>query len=189
MKRVVTARISPSVAKRPSRQNAVQLPKHSAIRLASTRTHGHDLGVPGELDQRGASLRVLNLGGGDINTSTPMGAMVFTVMAALAQMELDINRERITADPPMIIALAEASGNANRALWMEMLRSAGFRLTASYPKTMWSAITACPDVANQRECSESLFLDELRPRSGGPTSCHMGDTQLAKPCSSATKQR
>ncbi|MGP4992714.1 recombinase family protein [Glutamicibacter ardleyensis] len=39
--------------------------------------------------------RVLNLGGGDVDTKTPMGAMVFTVLAALAQMELEIKRERI----------------------------------------------------------------------------------------------
>jgi DNA invertase Pin-like site-specific DNA recombinase len=44
----------------------------------------------------GVNLRVLNLGGGDVDTSTPMGGMVFTVMTALAQMELDIKRERIT---------------------------------------------------------------------------------------------
>jgi DNA invertase Pin-like site-specific DNA recombinase len=44
---------------------------------------------------KGAGLRVLNLGGGDVDTGTPMGAMVFTVMAALAQMELDIKRERV----------------------------------------------------------------------------------------------
>jgi DNA invertase Pin-like site-specific DNA recombinase len=48
-----------------------------------------------ELRNRSAGLRVLNLGGGDVDTSTPMGSMVFTVMAALAQMELDIKRERI----------------------------------------------------------------------------------------------
>ncbi len=48
-----------------------------------------------ELKNRGAGLRVMNLGGGDVDTSTPMGSMVFTVMAALAQMELDIKRERI----------------------------------------------------------------------------------------------
>src|SRR5699024_7738439 len=47
-----------------------------------------------QLRERGAGLRVLNLGGGDVDTSTPMGSMVFTVMAALAQMELDIKRER-----------------------------------------------------------------------------------------------
>ncbi|ALU38570.1 resolvase [Kocuria flava] len=45
---------------------------------------------------RGAGLRVLNLGGGDVDTTTPMGSMVFTVMSALAQMELEIKRERIT---------------------------------------------------------------------------------------------
>ncbi|AZC13548.1 recombinase family protein [Microbacterium sp. ABRD28] len=48
-----------------------------------------------ELRTRGAGLRVLNLGGGDVDTSTPMGAMVFTIMAALAQMEHEIKRERI----------------------------------------------------------------------------------------------
>lgn len=48
-----------------------------------------------KLRDRGADLRVLNLGGGDVDTRTPMGAMVFTVMSALAQMELDIKRERI----------------------------------------------------------------------------------------------
>lgn len=48
-----------------------------------------------ELRARGAGLRVLNLGGGDVDTSTPMGSMLFTIMAALAQMELEIKRERV----------------------------------------------------------------------------------------------
>jgi DNA invertase Pin-like site-specific DNA recombinase len=38
----------------------------------------------------------LNLGTGDVDTRTPMGSMVFTVMAALAQMEREIKRERAT---------------------------------------------------------------------------------------------
>ena len=37
---------------------------------------------------------MLNLGGGDVDTQTPMGKMMFTVMVALAQMELDIKTER-----------------------------------------------------------------------------------------------
>jgi DNA invertase Pin-like site-specific DNA recombinase len=49
-----------------------------------------------ELRHRGAGLRVLNLGGGDVDTSTPMGSMLFTIMAALAQMEHEIKRERVT---------------------------------------------------------------------------------------------
>ncbi|MDR6688986.1 DNA invertase Pin-like site-specific DNA recombinase [Arthrobacter sp. 1088] len=39
---------------------------------------------------------MLNLGGGDADTSTRMGGMVFTVMAALGQMELEIKHERIS---------------------------------------------------------------------------------------------
>lgn len=45
---------------------------------------------------RGAGMRVLNLGEDDVETHTPMGSMVFTVMAALAQIALEIKRERIT---------------------------------------------------------------------------------------------
>lgn len=48
-----------------------------------------------QIKEKGSGLRVLNLGGGDVDTSTPMGAMVFTVMAALGQMELEIKRERV----------------------------------------------------------------------------------------------
>jgi DNA invertase Pin-like site-specific DNA recombinase len=54
------------------------------------------LGLAEEIKAKGAGLRVLNLGGGDVDTSTPMGGMVYTVMAALGQMELEIKRERIT---------------------------------------------------------------------------------------------
>lgn len=55
----------------------------------------HMLTLAEDLRGRGVGLRVLNLGGGDVDTTTPMGAMVFTVMAALAEMEMEIKRERI----------------------------------------------------------------------------------------------
>jgi DNA invertase Pin-like site-specific DNA recombinase len=48
-----------------------------------------------ELRARGAGLRVLNPGGDDDDTATPMGSMLFTIMAALGQMEHEINRERV----------------------------------------------------------------------------------------------
>lgn len=54
------------------------------------------LALAEELRARGAGLRVLNLGGGDVDTATPIGSMLFTIMAALAQMEHEIKRERIT---------------------------------------------------------------------------------------------
>lgn len=46
-----------------------------------------------ELRGRGAGLRVLNLGGGDVDTATPMGSMLFTIMAELGQMEYEIKRD------------------------------------------------------------------------------------------------
>lgn len=47
------------------------------------------------LRHRGAGLRVLNLGE-NVDTSTPTGSMLFTIMAALAEMEHQIKRERVT---------------------------------------------------------------------------------------------
>jgi len=60
------------------------------------RSTAHMLSVATGLQDRGISLRVLNLGGDSMDTSTPMGKMMFTVMAALAEMEFEIKRERMT---------------------------------------------------------------------------------------------
>lgn len=42
------------------------------------------LSFAAQFRDRNAGPRVLNLGGGDVDTATPMGSMVFSVMAALA---------------------------------------------------------------------------------------------------------
>ncbi|MDF9277413.1 recombinase family protein [Arthrobacter sp. EH-1B-1] len=59
------------------------------------RSTSNMLALADELRAQKVNLRVLNLGGGNVDTGTPMGSMVFTVMAALAQMELEIKRERV----------------------------------------------------------------------------------------------
>lgn len=60
------------------------------------RSTANMLALADRLRNEDVSLRVLNLGGGAVDTATPVGSMLFTVMAALAQMELEIKRERIT---------------------------------------------------------------------------------------------
>ncbi|MHA7272948.1 recombinase family protein [Arthrobacter sp. TMT4-20] len=50
---------------------------------------------PETLNGEGAGLRGLNLSGGYVDTSTPMGSMLFTIMVALARMDHDIKRDRI----------------------------------------------------------------------------------------------
>ncbi|SDP43017.1 hypothetical protein SAMN04487914_11148 [Arthrobacter sp. ok909] len=49
------------------------------------------LGLSDELRRRGVNLLLLlNLGGGNIDTGTPMGSMESAVMPALAQMDLEM---------------------------------------------------------------------------------------------------
>lgn len=93
--------LSGALAKRPALDKALTA-LHPGDTLVITtldrlgRSTQKMLELAEELRDRNIGLRVLNLGGGDVDTKTPMGAMVFTVMVALAQMELEIKRERIT---------------------------------------------------------------------------------------------
>lgn len=76
------------------------------------------------LRPRGAGLRVLNLGGGDVDTSTPMGSMLFTVMTAFAQMEHEINRERVTDSISKRREAGLALGGRPRRITNSQVRSA-----------------------------------------------------------------
>jgi DNA invertase Pin-like site-specific DNA recombinase len=77
-----------------------------------------------ELRSRGAGLRVLNLGGGDVDTATPMGSMLFTIMAALAQMEHEIKRERVTDSISKRREAGKALGGRPRRVTDSQIRSA-----------------------------------------------------------------
>lgn len=92
--------VSGAHAKRPQLSAALEALQSEDTLVITTldrlgRSTQHMLDFAQELRDRGVGLRVLNLGGGDVDTSAPMGSLLFTVMAALAQMELDIKRERM----------------------------------------------------------------------------------------------
>ena len=84
---------------------------------------------------RGAGLRVLNLGGGDVDTATPMGSMVFTVMAALAQMELEIKRERITDSVAKRRAVGKDLGGRRQTFTDSQIRNALRLIEGGEPAT------------------------------------------------------
>lgn len=88
-----------------------------------------------ELRERNIGLRVLNLGGGDIDTKTPMGAMVFTVMAALAQMELEIKRERITDSVTKRRTAGGDLGGRRTTFTESQIRTAAKLIQAGEPAT------------------------------------------------------
>ncbi|HEY8736565.1 MAG TPA: recombinase family protein [Candidatus Dormibacteraeota bacterium] len=77
-----------------------------------------------QLRSRGAGLRVLNLGGGDVDTATPMGSMLFTIMAALAQMEHEIKRERVTDSVTKRREAGKDLGGRPRRITDSQIRSA-----------------------------------------------------------------
>jgi DNA invertase Pin-like site-specific DNA recombinase len=85
------------------------------------------------LRDRGAGLRVLNLGGGDVDTATPMGSMLFTIMAALAQMEHDIKRERIIDSISKRRAAGKNLGGRPRRITDSQVRSAMRLVEAGEP--------------------------------------------------------
>ncbi|PAU89203.1 resolvase [Kocuria sp. WN036] len=84
---------------------------------------------------RGAGLRVLNLGGGHVDTATPMGSMVFTVMADWAQMELEIKRERITDSVAKRRAAGKDLGGRRQTFTDSQIRNALRLIESGDPAT------------------------------------------------------
>lgn len=93
------------------------------------------LGLSEELRGRGVNLRVLNLGGGNVDTGTPIGSMVFTVMAALAQMELEIKRELINDSVTKRRAAGKDLGGRRQQSSDSQIRNARRLIEAGEPAT------------------------------------------------------
>lgn len=91
------------------------------------------LALADTLRAQGAGLRVLNFGGGDVNTATPTGQMVFTVMAALGQMELDIKRERINDSVSKRRAAGQDLGGRKAKFSDRQIRSAAKLIESGQP--------------------------------------------------------
>jgi len=58
------------------------------------RSTSHLLALVEELDRKGVSLRILDFGGGEVDTRSPSGRMLLTVFAAMAQFEREIMLQR-----------------------------------------------------------------------------------------------
>ncbi len=121
--------ISGARASRPSFDRAVEALQSGDTLVITTldrlgRSTQNMLAFADEIRGRGAGLRVLNLGGGDVDTSTPMGSMVFTVMAALGQMEYEIKKERVVDSIAKRRDAGKDLGGRPRAITDSQIRSA-----------------------------------------------------------------
>ncbi len=113
---------------------------------------------------RGTGLRVLNLGGGDVDTATPMGSMVFTVMAALAQMELEIKRERITDSVAKRRAAGKDLGGRRQTFTDSQIRNAVRLIDGGEPATQVLGISACrgpPSTGGSGSCRKRRASDPV----------------------------
>jgi len=91
------------------------------------------LAFAGGLRDRGVALRVLNLGGSDVDTGTSMGSMLFTVMAALGQMEHEIKRERVLDSIDKRRKAGKNLGGRPRRITNSQIRSANRLIEAGEP--------------------------------------------------------
>jgi len=121
------------------------------------------LALAEQLRDRGAGLRVLNLGGGDVDTSTPMGSMLFTIMAALGQMELEIKRERITDSVAKRRAAGMDLGGRRQTITDSQIRSAVRLVDAGAP-----AAQVARDLGMSRATFYRRSRDHLVPASDRP---------------------
>ncbi len=97
------------------------------------RSTANMLALAEDVRARGAALRVLNLGGASMDTSTATGALIFTIMAALAQMELEIKRERIQDSVTKRRAAGEDLGGRRPQFTDTQIRNAHRLITAGEP--------------------------------------------------------
>lgn len=132
--------VSGSRASRPQLDKAVASLEEGDTLVITTldrlgRSTQNMLAFAEALRGRGAGLRVLNLGGGEVNTATPMGSMVFTVMAALAEMELEIKRERITDSVAKRRAAGKDLGGRRQTFTDSQIRNALRLIDSGEPAT------------------------------------------------------
>ena len=124
-----------------------------------------------ELRSRGAGLRVLNLGGGDVDTSTPMGSMLFTIMAALAQMEHEIKSERVTDSISKRRAAGKDLGGRPQRITDSQIRSALSLIEGGTPAA---------HVARDLGMSRATFYRRSRTLHQEPTSSAAPDTKRSQ---------
>lgn len=132
--------VSGSRASRPQLDKAVASLEEGDTLVITTldrlgRSTQNMLAFAEALRGRGAGLRVLNLGGGEVDTATPMGSMVFTVMAALAEMELEIKRERITDSVAKRRAAGKDLGGRRQTFTNSQIRNALRLIEGGEPAT------------------------------------------------------
>ena len=130
--------VSGAKASRPEFDKALEALQPADFLVITTldrlgRSTANMLTLVENLRQRDVSLRILSLGGQHVDTSTPTGSMLFTIMAALAQMELEIKRERINDSVTKRRAAGKNLGGRKASFTESQIRNAQRLIKAGEP--------------------------------------------------------
>ena len=161
--------LSGALAKRPGLDIALEALQPDDTLVITTldrlgRSTQKMLELAEELRERNIGLRVLNLGGGDVDTKTPMGAMVFTVMAALAQMELEIKRERVNDSVTKRRITGGDLGGRRPTFTDSQIRTAAKLVQAGEPATQVAKDMGMSRATLYRRIKEIEYLSQKTPR-------------------------
>ena len=91
------------------------------------------LALAKRLSERGVELRILNFGGGDVDTATATGSMLYATLAALGQMEQDIKRERVLDSIDRRRKAGKNLGGRPRRITNRQIRNANRLIEAGEP--------------------------------------------------------
>ena len=121
-----------------------------------------------ELRARGAGLRVLNLGGENVDTSTPTGSKLYTIMAALAEMEHQIKRERVTDSIAKRQEAGQDLGGRPRQITDSQIRSALRLIAAGEPAAQVARDLHMSRATLYRRAKTLAPLNQAHRSAGGP---------------------
>lgn len=79
------------------------------------RSTSHLLAIVEQLDRKGVALRILDFGGGEVDTRSPSGRMLLTVFGAMAQFEREVMLQRQREGIAAAKALGKYKGRAPTA--------------------------------------------------------------------------
>lgn len=134
------------------------------------------------LRDRGAGVRLLGLRGGDVDTSTPMGSMSFTIMTALAQMEHDIKRERIVDSINKRHEDRKGQGGRPRRVTDSQRRSAVHLVRSSEPAAKLTAISACRAQRSMDGTGPRRVVREASTKAPRATEAYLAINRILNAC-------
>jgi DNA invertase Pin-like site-specific DNA recombinase len=97
--RVYTEQVSATATRRPELEAALDFVREGDVLVVTkpcrlARSVAHLLAIVARLERKGVALRVLSMGGSEVDTRSPTGRLLLVLLAAIGEFERDLMLER-----------------------------------------------------------------------------------------------